>query len=427
MDPQAGSLCGFCTLASMRVWRNESIPRSPGFTACKAQGLCCLPSMSCRSRFGSELWGQPAPPRSASTTHCHVPAPAPQIQLRSRHDGWFHKRRGGNRQPGSPTETTAGANETDQAHPEPEETCGAARGDSLAAFRAGMMPDSLAVSYTLQTPGAHETPRECKSKQAEDPCAVVRGDSLAAFNATRSPRATGSLHASHHAHTRSMVDSLLTEGEEGYLSPQEDAFSVLSDPEDGPPLPSFYQVPALASPGSPPNTLKVSVDVVVTAWVAEQTIGAGSTCSQRSADWPQILLEPLRLFAQLPGASRTCVWASSSVPRVRPVAARPVYKAAVEQRSGSNEAGPWCCTPGHISSAGGAACPAGSLRQCGHQLMCVPACTQAPSGGRQACAQGCTPHPGWPAVRVMTASFQGQLLPASTGVLEPTCLSLGEP
>ena len=59
--------------------------------------------------------------------------------------------------------------------------------------------------------------------------------------AAKSPRATGSLHSSHHAHTRSTVESLLTEGDEGYLSPMDDAFSVLSA-EDSPDLPSYYQV-----------------------------------------------------------------------------------------------------------------------------------------------------------------------------------------
>ena len=60
--------------------------------------------------------------------------------------------------------------------------------------------------------------------------------------AAKSPRATGSLH-SHHAHTRSTVDSLLAEGDDGYLSPMDDAFSVLSA-EDSPDLPSYYQVQA---------------------------------------------------------------------------------------------------------------------------------------------------------------------------------------
>ena len=53
-----------------------------------------------------------------------------------------------------------------------------------------------------------------------------------------SPRAQGSLHTAH-AHTRSTVDSLLGGDEEGYLSPLDDAFSVMSD--DNPLLPAYYQ------------------------------------------------------------------------------------------------------------------------------------------------------------------------------------------
>lgn len=69
--------------------------------------------------------------------------------------------------------------------------------------------------------------------------AAVKLEALTA--AAKSPRATGSLHSSHHAHTRSTVESLLTEGDEGYLSPMDDAFSVLSA-EESPDLPSYYQV-----------------------------------------------------------------------------------------------------------------------------------------------------------------------------------------
>ena len=66
-----------------------------------------------------------------------------------------------------------------------------------------------------------------------------------------SPRALGSLHTQH-ARVRSTVDSLLAGDEEGYLSPLDDAFSVMSD--DNPLLPAFYQV---CAPGTDRRTCGV--------------------------------------------------------------------------------------------------------------------------------------------------------------------------
>ena len=98
--------------------------------------------------------------------------------------------------------------------------------------------------------------------------------------ATLSPRAQGSLHTMH-GHTRSTVDSLLGGDEEGYMSPLDDAFSVMSD--DNPLLPAYYQVKA---PGATVSSPLYSLHAAPKIAASQQPVGLrrGELASGQGAD-----------------------------------------------------------------------------------------------------------------------------------------------